>query len=490
MMGQQNSQKDLFAYHIDLDRRVRPDNPLRQVVRAVDFSFVRQEVAHTYGHNGQVSVDPVVIVKMMFLLFFDNVSSERQLMRVIPERLDYLWFLGYGLDEDIPNHSVLSKARARWGADVFEKLFVRTVAACVHAGLVDGSKIHIDGSLIKAHASTDAVVEGPPELITALRAAYRKEEAKLDPSEGLAGQVNQTHLNTTDPDSQLAHGRHTSSRPSYKHHRVVDDACGVITAQTTTGGAVKEDTQFAPLVQQHQAHCASTVQTAVADSQYGTVENYLYCQDHDIRAHMADLKAAQERAGLRGEFFGEDRFTYDPATDTYLCPAGQRMRRWQHRPEKRAWQYRAGPPVCAACPLRSQCTEAKGGRRVQRHYEQTKVAAARAQAASAKAIADRKRRRHLMEGSFADAANNHGFKQARWRGLWRQRIQNGLIAACQNVRILLKRGSRNAGAAPAAAAQNIQKIFRSLCHRHTLLIESFRRYFEPFADSLAWNARN
>src|ERR1700719_2703349 len=122
MMGQQNSQKDLFTYNVDLDRRVRPDNPLRQIATAIDFSFVRQEVAQTYGYNGHVSVDPEVIVKMMFLLFYDNVSSERQLMRVIPERLDYLWFLGYGLEDEIPDHSVLSKARTRWGAEVFEKL--------------------------------------------------------------------------------------------------------------------------------------------------------------------------------------------------------------------------------------------------------------------------------------------------------------------------------------------------------------------------------
>ena len=43
-----------------------------------------------------------------------------------------------------------------------------------------------------------------------------------------------------------------------------------------------------------------------------------------------------------------------------------------------------------------------------------------------------------MERSFADAANNHGFKRARWRRLWRQQIQDWLIAAIQNIRILLR----------------------------------------------------
>src|SRR5919109_3558498 len=165
MMGMQEPQKDLFAYNIDLDKRVRPDHPLRRITEAVDFSFVRAAVAKCYGKNGNVSVDPVIILKMMFLLFYDDVASERELMAVIPERLDYLWFLGYGLNDEIPNHSVLSKARRRWGKEVFESFFVRTVLQCIEAGLVDGKKIHVDASLINANASRDSVVKSSPELI-------------------------------------------------------------------------------------------------------------------------------------------------------------------------------------------------------------------------------------------------------------------------------------------------------------------------------------
>jgi hypothetical protein len=51
---------------------------------------------------------------------------------------------------------------------------------------------------------------------------------------------------------------------------------------------------------------------------------------------------------------------------------------------------------------------------------------------------NRKRRQHVLEGSFADAVNHHGAKKARWRGVWRQKIQSWLIAAVQNLRILLR----------------------------------------------------
>lgn len=70
MMGKHEKQKDLFSYGIDLDARVRKDHPLRKVAQRVDFSFVRDEVADKYGSNGNVSVDPEVILKLMFLLFW------------------------------------------------------------------------------------------------------------------------------------------------------------------------------------------------------------------------------------------------------------------------------------------------------------------------------------------------------------------------------------------------------------------------------------
>src|SRR5437867_10906613 len=80
MMGQRKSEPQLFNYAVNLEKRVRANHPLRRVKAAIDLSFVREEVAHCYGHNGNESVAPAVILKMMFLLFFDDIASERELM--------------------------------------------------------------------------------------------------------------------------------------------------------------------------------------------------------------------------------------------------------------------------------------------------------------------------------------------------------------------------------------------------------------------------
>jgi transposase len=88
MMGVHTPQKELFSYGVDLDRRVHADHPLRRVHAMIDFGFAREAVQHTYGANGNESVDPAVLAKLMFLLFHENVRSERELMRRLPERLD------------------------------------------------------------------------------------------------------------------------------------------------------------------------------------------------------------------------------------------------------------------------------------------------------------------------------------------------------------------------------------------------------------------
>ena len=97
MMGvQEQPQSNLFHFGVNLDKRIRINHPLRKVEEFIDFHFVYKEVKSFYGHNGNESVPPPVILKLMLLLAFYNVRSERELMETLPERMDWLWFLGCG----------------------------------------------------------------------------------------------------------------------------------------------------------------------------------------------------------------------------------------------------------------------------------------------------------------------------------------------------------------------------------------------------------
>jgi hypothetical protein len=87
-----------------------------------------------------------------------------------------------------------------------------------------------------------------------------------------------------------------------------------------------------------------------------------------------------------------------------------------------------------------------------------------------------------MEGSFADAVKNHGAKKARWRGLWRQQIQSWLIAAMQNLRVLLRHqvtGPVRAAAATLARATDGGSIFTGVGR-----IVGFRLFLEAVGSLL------
>src|SRR5450756_808378 len=120
MMGRKDSDGKLF-YQFSLEERVPEDHLLRHVLSAVDFSFVRRMTARFYSHTGQPSIDPVVIFKMALLGYLYGITSERRLAEEVRLHLGYRWFLGYDIDASTPDHSVLSKARGRFGNDVFEE---------------------------------------------------------------------------------------------------------------------------------------------------------------------------------------------------------------------------------------------------------------------------------------------------------------------------------------------------------------------------------
>jgi transposase len=285
MMGHQPQiQEKLFYTRFNLNQRIPKNHILRKISNMVDFDFVYKEVKDKYGYNGNISVPPPVILKLMFLLIFYNVRSERELMSTLPFRLDWLWFLDYDLDDEIPNHSVLSKARVRWGVKAFKAFFERIVWQCVQSGLVDGSKLFMDSSTVQADASNNSVVN-KESLKRYLDKSYQVLEARLEEEQrssenddSKSGIANKKYISTTDPDASVTRRGKGKSKLQYQAHRGVDEKCEIITATEVTPGEVHEAHRMQSLIDSHQKNTERKVETAVADSKYGTIDNYLACQ--------------------------------------------------------------------------------------------------------------------------------------------------------------------------------------------------------------------
>lgn len=94
---------------------------------------------------------------MALLGYLYGITSERKLADECRLNLTFMWFLEYDIDEIPPNHSILSKARKRFGRATYEQFFKEIVKLCEEAGLVEGNKVFLDATLLKANASFDSL---------------------------------------------------------------------------------------------------------------------------------------------------------------------------------------------------------------------------------------------------------------------------------------------------------------------------------------------
>jgi len=479
MMSYQPPPNDpLFSFSVQLETRVRKDHPLRKIKELVDFDFIYKEVEKTYGKNGNVSVPPPVILKLMLLLILYNVRSERELMDTLPERLDWLWFLGLTIESSIPDHSVLSKARRRWGQDAFKHFFERIVLRCVEAGLVDGAKIFMDSSLIDADASNNSVVD-THALKRYLNERYRELEKRLD-ADSRKTPVNSRYVSTTDSDASIVRHAGGKAKLRYKTHRAVDGLYEVITTVEVTPGVVDDGHEMGTLIEEHEKNTGTAVTAVVADSKYGTKENLLLCHDKDIQAHVPTMKAVTGTTSSREGIFPEERFVYHKETDTYTCPAGKVLKKRSVHEDKQNIEYGASKKDCGACALRSGCTRSKGFRSVQRHARQEELDHMLALTKTYAAKTDLKTRQQLMERSYA-RSTRFGFDRARWRGLWRVAIQEYLVSAIQNIEILIRYGRKPTKGVRTASFATLGRILWTCINAYL----SFHRRRAPAAGLTA-----
>jgi hypothetical protein len=80
------------------------------------------------------SIDPVIFFKLQLVMFFEGIRSERKLIERASLNLAHRWYLGYALDEDLPDHSSLTRIRQRLG------ITPDAVRARLHRGTLVGEK--------------------------------------------------------------------------------------------------------------------------------------------------------------------------------------------------------------------------------------------------------------------------------------------------------------------------------------------------------------
>ena len=110
MYRKKNREKQVEEVKISLEKLVPENHILRAIDKAIDFSFIYEEVEGLYSEKGRSSIDPVSLFKIVFIQYLFGIRSMRQTIREIEVNNAYRWFIGYSLTEPVPH---LKKIKAQ-----------------------------------------------------------------------------------------------------------------------------------------------------------------------------------------------------------------------------------------------------------------------------------------------------------------------------------------------------------------------------------------
>ena len=163
-----------------IENLVKKDHILRRIDEHIDFNFIYDIVEDKYClDNGRPSIDPVVLFKIILLIgYLFGIRSERRLIEEIEEihhNVAYRWFLGYGLEDKIPDASTISQNRRRrfTGTDIFEKIFDNIVGQVALPEYVD----ELEKAVTEAREA-----HGQKELKKNKKLRKKKQESKYNRS--------------------------------------------------------------------------------------------------------------------------------------------------------------------------------------------------------------------------------------------------------------------------------------------------------------------
>jgi transposase len=484
--------------NVSLEALVPHDHFYRHLERTLDLSFVREFVQQTYACKGRPSIDPLVFFKLHLVMFFEGIRSERQLMRHAADRLSVRWYLGYDLNEPLPDHSSLTKIRNRYGVEVFRRFFDAIVEQCQQEKLVWGKELYIDSTQVNANADLDSLTprfavearaaiqahldtlfedtqqEQPPTaaegadlpqteptapianvatslpLLINLSQAEQEELASEHAARhdwiaeegrqqrevhGLYQRTSDFKVSTTDPDATPMRLKGGGTHLGYHTHYVVDGGKARIILQVlVTPSEVMDNQPMRDLIFRTRFRWKLHPRHVTGDTKYGTIENIKALEDAGIRAYVP-LPDWEERY----EVWSASHFRYEAQADQYRCPQGQLLQRvGVVNPDGRQL-YRAPAAICNACPVKGQCTSSHQGRRVYRHVGEEYLERVRSYQHTLAYQKALRKRQVWAEPLFAEAKDWHGLRRFRLRLLWRVNIEALRIAAGQNLKRLLKK---------------------------------------------------
>jgi len=432
MVGQHHYKPEMVL--IDMKALVPENHRLRRINRLIDFSFIHDMCAPLYcSGNGRPSIDPEIYFRICLVTYIYKIPSDRQVCEQLNYNLAYRWFCKLPLSESVPEHSSMTRIRDRLGEKTFKEIFDRLIKLCIKKHIIKGTKVMMDGSLIKADAAIWSMVDRPKE--------GEKLEDKKPPKYSKHQKFsNQAQVSKSDPDATLAGKRGEPKKLSYKVHDTIDRETRMVLDSHVTTGADTEGKTMCSRIDQIESDFGVKIKELTADRGYGYGINLNELEERRIKHFIPNF---HEDVAVTWE---NPIFKYHPMTDTVTCPMGfvmTRTSRDETEAKDYARHYKLKATACYGCPLNAICFENSTPPRpetrkaVIRNLFLNLQLNTREQERTPEFRKMMGERHWKMEGVFAEAKDDHGLSRARYRGRAKVQIQAYLVSFVQNIMRLL-----------------------------------------------------
>ncbi len=480
-----------------------PDNHVVRVVRDVIDQINIDAIVNKYKGGGASSFHPKMMLKIIVYGYLSNIYSSRKIEQAVGSNIHFMWLAGM----QRPDHNTINRFRNDKLKGVLKEVFAQVVTLMAEQGLMDIKTIYVDGTKLEANANkytfvwgksikrhkeriktqleelwkyaesiakeelmdnapttfvqldadqvsktietiNDAIKDKPVEKRVKQKLNYAKRNwpknmAKYKEQERLLGDRNS--YSKTDPDATFMrmkddHMRNGQLKAGYNWQ-----------ISTSNQYIVNYDIYYNPTdtltlpahLKEYKDLYDQSPEVVVADSGYGSEENYEYMAEEQIEAYVKYNYFHKEQKS-KGKIKPKDAFRpenlyYNQEGDYFVCPMGQKMfKQYQTHPKtKSGYQqtysvYKA--QNCNGCPLRGTCHKSKTNRKIQFNWNLKKHKdKARQKLLSDQGVAHRSQRPVDVEAVFGNIKQNKKFTRFLLRGKRNVLIEAGLIALAHNL---------------------------------------------------------
>jgi len=445
-----------------------PEEHLSHLVYEIVEMLDTTVIENKYSEKGQHTYHPKLLLRLLFYGYTTGTRSGRKMAIKCETDTAYM----YLAEMYTPDFRTINDFR-RNNLENIEKHFKGIAKYCKELGMVKLGEISIDGSKIRANASPKRtkkeeeyeqwLLKIEDEIKQILREAEETDQEEdrkygdkrgdelpegLQTKEALREKIKEVmkkfkageeekKINLTDPDSKFMKDAKGVIDPSY-NCQVAAEGQVILGADVVTEANDRE--QLIPMIETTEENTGEKVGQVIADSGYGSYDNYEYLVSEQKEGYIPDQYFAKIH---QGEYekpekrYHKENFEYNKERDIYICPEGKELHFYKERDsdkgviKRKQWIYKGKD--CRECSKASECTRARY-RTISRDKREGLQEQMRQRLDTEEGKKKRHKRLYTVEPIFGNLKFNLGYRYFLLRTLEKVRGEFKLMCIGHNIR--------------------------------------------------------